>query len=320
MSAVVVHARARGRAALLLLAAGVCWGTGGLAGSVLVLRGGLHPLSVATYRLLLGGALVVLFLLATSGIRLRFTSLLARRLLAAGALLAVFQASYFAAVTLISVSIATMVAIGSVPVFVAVAGSIAARRLPSAATVLTLGGAVLGLVLLTWSPVGISDRGALLSGVGFALLAGGGFAVLTLLTQRQVAGLDSLHTAAFGCLVGGALLLPIAYELGMSLPWRLDVLAAAGYLGAVPTAFAYAAYFRGLVNSAPIVAALAVLAEPLTATLLAVLWFGDRLGWVGWCGAALIVATLAVSQLRPSGDTGSGRPRIAKGRGSPEKW
>lgn len=149
----VVHARARVRAALLLLAAGVCWGTGGLAGSVLVLRGGLHPLSVATYRLLLGGALVVLFLLATSGIRLRFTSLLARRLLAAGALLAVFQASYFAAVTLISVSIATMVTIGSVPVFVAVAGSISARRLPSATTVLTLGGAVLGLVLLTWSPV-----------------------------------------------------------------------------------------------------------------------------------------------------------------------
>lgn len=158
----VVHARARGRAALLLLVAGVCRGTGGLAGSVLVLRGGLHPLAVATYRLLLGGALVVLFLLATSGIRLRFTSSVVRRLLAAGALLAVFQASYFAAVTLTSVSIATMVSIGSVPVFVAAAGSISARRLPSATTVVTLGGAVLGLVLLTWSPVGIADRGHLL--------------------------------------------------------------------------------------------------------------------------------------------------------------
>ncbi|MQA62525.1 MAG: hypothetical protein GEU86_13760 [Actinophytocola sp.] len=77
---------------------------------------------------------------------------------------------------------------------------------------------------------------------------------MTLLTRRQVDGLDALHTAAFGCLTGGALLLPVALVFGMAIPLRVE----------------------------PLVAALSVLLEPLTATLLAMSFFGDRLGVLGW--------------------------------------
>ncbi|MPY79189.1 MAG: EamA family transporter [Actinophytocola sp.] len=121
---------------------------------------------------------------------------------------------------------------------------------------------------------------------------------MTVVTRRPVAGLDSLRTAAMGCLVGGVLLLPAALTVGISIPLRPDLVAAAVYLGAVPTALAYTAYFTGLRNAHPVAAALAVLLEPLTAALLATLLLGDRLGVVGWCGAALLVAALAVSQSR----------------------
>lgn len=283
-----------------LIAAGVLWGTGGLAGSVLAARADLHPLSVAAYRLLLGGGFAVLFLWFTGGLRaLPRTRAVARRLLAAGALLAVFQACYFAAVALTSVSLATMTTIGSSPVFVALATAVLDRRRPTTPTILSIAGAVAGLILLTWSPGGAGERWQLLAGLVLALASGAGFAALTLVTRRPVEGLDSLRTTAFGLLGGGVLLLPAALWLGAGLPWDAGVLAVAAYLGAVPTALAYVAYFRGLSRSHPVLAALSALLEPLTAALLAAVLLGDRLGVAGWCGAALLAASIAVSYWRP---------------------
>lgn len=291
-----------GRGTLSLVIAGICWGTGGIAGTILGTLGGLHPLSVATYRLLLGGLLFTLFLLATARVRLGrgFATLEAtRRLGAVGGLLALFQVSYFAAISQTSVSVATMVTIGSVPVFVTVATAIGSRRAPSAMAVVSVGAAVLGLVLLSWPWAGsIADGYA--GGVACALLAGAGFSALTLVTRRPVAGLDPLRTAAFGCLAGGLMLLPAALMLGVAVPLRAEVVAAAVYLAAVPTALAYGAYFRGLRLSHPVAAALSVLLEPLTATLLATTLLGDRLGVAGWCGAGLLIAAITLGQLGPA--------------------
>lgn len=291
-----------GRGALLLVIAGVCWGTGGIAGSILGTHGGLHPLSVATYRLFFGGLLLTLLLLATAQARLGSlltTPAAVRRVAVAGGLLAMFQVSYFAAVSLTSVSIATMVTIGSVPVFVAVSSAIGSRRAPSALVVGSVGTAVLGLVLLSWPGTGGQSADA--GGIACALLAGVGFSALTLVTKRQVAGLDPLQTAALGCLAGGLILLPAALMVGVTLPLRADVVAAAVYLATVPTAVAYGAYFRGLRLSHPVQAALSALLEPLTATLLATTLLGDRLGFAGWCGAGLLIGAIALGQLRPAG-------------------
>ena len=107
-----------------------------------------------------------------------------------------------------------------------------------------------------------------LGGLAFALLAAAGFATLTLLTAKPVDGLGPLATTAFGCLTGGLLLTPVASWTGMALPLHADVLAVAGYLGAVPTALAYAAYLRGLATAHPLLGALSAVLEPLTAAVL----------------------------------------------------
>jgi DME family drug/metabolite transporter len=299
MSAALVSC-ARPRSAAALVLAGVLWGTGGLSGALLASWAGLHPLSVAAYRLLLGGSFAVLLLAVTGRLGgLPRSAAAVRRVVVAGALLAQFQASYFAAVALTSVSIATMVTIGSVPVLVALAGALRRRSLPDPVTMLSVGAAVVGLVLLTWSPQEQAAGWRLPAGLGCALLAGAGFATLTVVTGRPVAGLDPVRTTAFGCLAGGLLLLPVALCSGIALPARADVVAAALYLGAVPTALAYAAYFRGLRDASPVLAALSALLEPLTAALLAAVLFGERLGVTGWTGAALLVAALAAGYLRP---------------------
>ncbi|GAB2973796.1 DMT family transporter [Amycolatopsis acidiphila] len=292
-----VAAPVRGRSAFALILAGILWGTGGLSGSLLGARAGLHPLPVATYRLLLGGCCTVLFL-ALTGRRPQWTKPVLRRLLLAGALLAQFQACYFGAVSLTSVSIATMTTIGSVPVFVTLATAARRRRRPGATTLVATTAAVAGLVLLTWSPHGIPEGGRLLAGVALALAAGAEFATLTLVTRRPVEGLDAFCTTAFGLLFGGLLLLPFGLAIGMALPLRPDVVAVALYLGLVPTGVAYGAYFLALRTAAPVVAALSALLEPLTATFLSALLLHDELGVTGWTGAALLVTALAVSYTR----------------------
>lgn len=283
----VLPLRARSSAALVL--AGVLWGTGGLAGSLLAQLAGLHPLAVATYRLLVGGGIATLAVLLKGGTFPR-TAEAAKRLLAVGGLFALFQASYFAAVAFSSVSIATMTTIGAAPVFV----TLASVRKPGRWTLVSVAGTLAGLVLLRWSP---EEPAHLVGGLGFALLAAAGFAALTLLTAKPV--MDPLATTAFGCLIGGLLLTPVASWTGLALPLHADVLAVVCYLGAVPTALAYAAYLRGLATAHPVLGALSAVLEPLTATILAALLFGERLGVTAWCGAAVLVAALVIGYWRP---------------------
>ncbi|MEU8417194.1 EamA family transporter [Amycolatopsis japonica] len=291
---VAVPTRARSSAALVL--AGVLWGTGGLAGSLLASRAGLHPLSVAAYRLLIGGVIATGYLWLTGGLRgLPRTQQARRRLLAVGGLFALFQTSYFASVSLSSVSVATMTTIGSAPVLLAVATVVKTRRLPGAWTAVSLAGSLAGLALLQWTPGQEVD----VAGVLFALLAAAGFAALTLVTATRVEGLDPLPTTAFGCLIGGAALTPAALWFGMAVPMQADVLALVVYFGVVPTALAYAAYFRGLESAHPVLAALSALLEPLTAALLSMAVLGERLGAVGWCGAVVLIAALAVAYTKP---------------------
>ncbi|HET6704239.1 MAG TPA: EamA family transporter [Amycolatopsis sp.] len=276
--------RARSSAALVL--AGVLWGTGGLAGSLLARGAGLHPLAVADYRLLVGGAVAIAF---SKGFPR--TAEAAKRILAVGGLFALFQASYFAAVALSSVSVATMTTIGATPVIVTLVSVRKLRRW----TLVSVAGTLAGLVLLQWSPGEAFSFG----GLGFALLAAAGFATLTLVTAKPVEGLDPLSTTAFGCLTGGLLLLPVASWSGMAIPLHVDVLALVCYLGAVPTALAYAAYLRGLADAHPVLGSLSAVLEPLTAAVLSAALLGERLSVTAWCGAAVLVAALAVGYWRP---------------------
>ncbi len=189
-----------------LVLAGVLWGTGGLLGSLFGAAAGLSPLAVATYRLGVGGLLIVGYLLV-SGSALPRSGAAWRRIAATGLLAALFQASYFTAVSLTSVSLATLVTIGSSPVLVLLVRRRHAGRRQLAAVALAL----LGLALLVGLPAdgpAAPGAGAVLAGSAFALLAAAGFSVMTLLAARPVPGLDEATTTGLGFTIGGALLLP----------------------------------------------------------------------------------------------------------------
>ena len=115
-----------------LVAAGLLWGTGGLTGTLLGRVAGLSPMPVAAYRLTVGGALILIFLIVTGRHRVPKGRAAWIRITAIGVLAALFQCCYFYAVQLTSVPVATLVTIGSAPVIVQAASRLLGR--PSAAS------------------------------------------------------------------------------------------------------------------------------------------------------------------------------------------
>ncbi|GAB3914309.1 EamA family transporter [Kibdelosporangium lantanae] len=294
--------------------AGLLWGFGGLAGSRLAGLTGLNPLAVAAYRLLIGGTVATIALLPRVK-RLPRTRSAVKRLVTAGALLAVYQTTYFGAVALTSVSLATLVTIGGVPVTVALVTAVRARRMPSPRTVVCVALAIAGLGLLAGSP-STKDAWATAAGVALCVLTSAVFATLLLVTRRPVAGLSSGATTGLGLLVGGLLLLPAALPLGMAIPLTGNVMLTALFFGTVPTALAYGAYFTGLRHANAVVAAVSAMLEPLTATVLSVVFLHEHLGPAGTAGAVLLGIALVVNYSAQSGSA-DGEPVLpARPRGA----
>jgi DME family drug/metabolite transporter len=283
------------------VAAGLLWGTGGLTGRLLERSSGLPALSVAAYRLATGGALIIVFLLLT-GRRWPAGRAAWTRITTIAGLAAVFQGCYFTAVSLTSVSLATLVTIGTAPVLVLAAQRVRGRRWAGRLAGCATGLALTGLGLLVGLPSGGFAETAVLASAGLAALAGAGFATLTLVSARPVPGLDDLAATGFGFALGGLVLLPVAAVFGgigfTPAPLTFGLLAA---LGTAPTAVAYTLYFRGLRTAAAGIAALLSLLEPLTGTVLAAVILGDRLGPTGIAGAVILALALILAALAARG-------------------
>jgi drug/metabolite transporter, DME family len=281
---------------VLVVLAGLFWGTGGLTGVLLGRVADLQPLAVATYRLA-GGGLAMLAALGCTGRLRRLGAPAVRRVLVLGVLTATYQAAYFAAAAHTGVAVATLITLGAAPVLVLGAEVVSQRRRPGTASLIAVGLAVLGLGLLAGSPGPVG--GALIIGVLLALASAASFAVLTLLGRRPVAGLDASASIGLGFVVGAVLLAAVTVPtVGLEFTPDLASVGLLGYLGCVPTALAYGLYFAGLRSVSASSAAVVAVLEPLTATVLGVLVLGDRLSIGEVIGAGLLCAAAVVAGMR----------------------
>jgi DME family drug/metabolite transporter len=275
--------------------------------AVLAERAAASPLLVGVARLWLAA---ILLLLATSvAARPRAIARDDRwRCLAMGACMAGYQAAYFTAVTLAGITVAALVAICSAPLIIAaLAPWLLGERLgPRVRGALLLG--VLGTALLVTSPSGALDLSArFLTGVLLAFVAGLAYALYVLAAKATLRRSPPLPTTALTFTVGAVLLTPaLAFtegplaQLALGWPWL-------SYLGGVATAGAYAIYTIGLRRVPASVAGVATLLEPLTATILGVTLFGERLGPAGVVGALSLVMGLGL--LLTHRDPRASRPR-----------
>ncbi|HET6923089.1 MAG TPA: DMT family transporter [Anaeromyxobacteraceae bacterium] len=211
-----------------------------------------------------------------------------------GLAVAAYQVALFAGLRRTGVALGTIVGIGSGPVFAGLIHLALRRGGLSRSWTAGTGLTVTGVALLA-AP---GSRGASADPVGLAcmLAAGLSYAVYAQAAKHAIdQGLDESGAMAGVFGVGAVALAPLlALEpLGWLLTARGTAMAL--HLGALTIGLAYTLYGRALRRlPVPTVVTL-TLAEPLTAAVLGVALLGERLGPLGWLGAAVLAAGLVVA-------------------------
>ena len=293
------------RGALLVLAGAALWGTAGAAQALL--DGALPPPVVGAVRTGLGGlALGALALRGPAALRASLTVPGARATLAlAGAAIALYQATFFVGVDALGIAVGTIVAVGSAPFFAGTLTRLSGQERPTTAWLRTTLLAVGGLVLLV-RPDGAA--GLQPGGVLAALTAGLSFGAFTVLTKGLLSrGVRRIDVVAVPFVVGGLLLLPvllggISGAAGEGSLGDARSLAVIAWLGLGATAAGYLLFSAGLTRIPAISGATLALAEPLTAMLLGVLVFAERLGPTASAGALLVALALLLTVRRSERD------------------
>jgi DME family drug/metabolite transporter len=290
-----------GRGLAYVFVAAVAWGTGGAVAAVLYRTSGLGPIAVSFWRFVSGAVLLAAAarLLGGRGAVASARDLLRGRwawLGIIGAGLAIYQTAYFAAVQRSGVAAATIVTLGLGPILIAIGSHITMAERIGRSGVWTIGLALLGLVLLT----GGGDVGpAPMQGLALAVLSAVGYAGVTLLTRamgRRNRGGDQYNVTLLGTVIGMVCLLPVAALEGL-VPSDGDPLrngAMLVYLGAVPTALAYALFNVGLSSVRATTASVIALMEPVTAAVIAVVFLGERMTALATVGTIVLMTAVVI--------------------------
>ncbi|MDI6709798.1 MAG: EamA family transporter [Thermoanaerobacterales bacterium] len=284
---------------LLIALAAALFGTTGTTATYLHRFYGLDPMTVGVWRLLFGAPMLLLAAWWTTGRRGGELGRTLRRnvrlFVLFGAAVAGYQLSFFEAVIRSRISTATLLAICTGPVLVALLARLFLGERLTGRVLLALLLSIPGAALV----VGLAEAGAALDpayalGHGLALVAALSYSSYVVISKGLVGGLPPVAVMGLGFGIGAVLLLPFAsWPQGLPLPgWALLL-----YLGFGPTALAYVLYSIGLRRATATAAAIGTLLEPLVATLLAVGLVGERLLPTHWAGAGLLLSALAVLAL-----------------------
>jgi DME family drug/metabolite transporter len=207
-----------------------------------------------------------------------------------------YAGCYYWSMSLVGVAIGNALALGSGPVFAALLETFierkpVSRRFAAATTV-----SAAGIAALAASTAGeTTDAARASAGVLLALVAGLGYAGYAWAGARLIGrGLQSRPVMAgiFSCAAVPLLIGLIAIGPGPLASGRGPLII--GYLAVVPMALAYLLFGYGLRALAASTATTLALAEPVVATVLAVLVVGERLPILGWVGLAIVLAVIVL--------------------------
>jgi DME family drug/metabolite transporter len=197
-----------------------------------------------------------------------------------------YQLTFFSAVSLTGIAISTVTALGSVPTFSAIVAYLVLGERPTRSWFLGTSVTIIGIALVGTAK-GIDSFSS--AGVGLAALAGFGFAVFSVVSRKSLAqGAQDIWLTATS--FGAAALITFPFLFVQDIDWiftqagSLSVL----WLGLVPTAIGYFLFTFGLKRVDTSTAATVVLAESVTATVLAALVIGESLVFQSYLGIAVV--------------------------------
>ncbi|MER6125989.1 EamA family transporter [Streptomyces sp. NPDC001795] len=277
-----------------ILTSAVLWGTTGTASSLAPADAPAAAIGCAG--LTLGG---ILLFLTSRGARSLPAACTRRErwLLVLGApAVAGYPVTFYPAVARTGVAVATVIALGSAPVFAGLLAWITGRARPTAVWVGATAAAVLGCALLVLGP-GLTGHATPvdLTGVALAALAGLSYAAYSLIGGRLITQ-GHPSDAVMGVLFGAAGLLVLPLVLFLDMHWLAAArgAAVAVYLALFTVCLAYRLFGHGLRRTPASMATSLTLAEPAVAAVLGVTVLGERLPAASWCGLAVLALGLVL--------------------------
>jgi drug/metabolite transporter (DMT)-like permease len=262
----------------------------------------LAPLAMASFRVVLAGVVMVpvyLFCLRlktfAEAAELRRQGFAARDFWIFGYLgffgVTVNQMCFTIGLHFTSVSHAAVI-VGLGPIYILVLAVLLGLESATGHKVVGMLMALAGVAVLA-SENGISPRSASVEGDAITMAGSLGFAMYAVLGKRVTARYDTLTMTAFTHFAGALMVLPLAIHEGRALyvaghweqPWR--VWAALLYMAVFSSALAYVFYFWLLryLEASQLSAFTYLL--PVLATVLGILWLGERGSWSQVLGGAM---------------------------------
>lgn len=280
----------RQHGALEILASGIAFGFLAIFGK-LAFAQGLSPGEFLALRFLIAASSLGLWLFFTQRRSLQLPFQTIRRCLILGCLgYAVFSSCFFIALKHLSASL-TVLLLYLYPAFVAIGASLYLNERLGRAAKLALPLSLIGLVLLMGANLGAVSGLGLAAGIGSAAF----YSIYILLSRKWLEGVDAL-AAVFYIQLGAAILLCLlhfrgeAAVLGSLAKAPLEILGAA----LISSVLAMALFLSGLKKLKAAEASILSTAEPVTAIIVAVLFFSETLAPIQWLGALLLLSSLII--------------------------
>jgi drug/metabolite transporter (DMT)-like permease len=248
-------------------------------------------------------AVVIVALLASQGVRVRFTKRHKKALPAIGVLVGIQSLCLYSAVARLPVALA-LLAFNTYPIWTAFWSAVVYRKHPEKATLIAMPIILAGLAMAldvfgAASGLGASGQWARIgAGVAFALAAAGTFGLALVLTQHEAGDVDGrVRTASTMSIAAVIALGTVAVQGGFHLPT-----APAGWGGLAALTFLYGTAFTIMFTVLPrlgVVGNSAIMnVEPVFALVLAWLLLGQAIAPVQVVGALVVVGTVITLGLR----------------------
>ncbi|MEK4082496.1 DMT family transporter [Psychrobacillus sp. FSL K6-1415] len=275
---------------IFVLLGAILWGTTGTAQTFL--PDNAHPFIISAGRSATGGLFLLIIMILLK--KIKFRSWPWKQTLYAAICISLFQLLFFSSVRLTGVAIASVVAIGSAPIFSGLIEWIFLKMRPTKVWGISTGLAITGCMFLfiTKGEVSINPIGVL-----YSLVAGLIFALYTMNSKSLLQKEDAISVVAMTFSLSALLLTPFYFILDVS--WLRDAgnVGIIFYLGIATTSIAYVLYGWGL-RKIPASSALTLsLAEPTTAALLGVVVVGEVLSTTSWVGIGLLLGSIVILTL-----------------------
>lgn len=249
---------------------------------------GVESLEVAFWRAFFGGCAFLVHALCTRSIRV--PPRMAIILFIFGAVsIALLFGVYMVAIAEAGVALAAIL-MYTAPAWVAVLSRLIFKEAITPAKLAALVLAISGAVLACASGGGL-ERGASFFGICLGLFSGLLYSINYIFNKHYLRFFPAVTIYAW-CMPAGALLLFPLVDFAPKTPFLWGLLVTAG----VPCAYvAYWCYCEGLKRLNPTLASVTATLEPILATILAWIIFGEQLPLSGWIGALLVLGGVIVS-------------------------